>query len=1530
MKSDTPFPIFLMPVKLETRFVNIKYVSAGKLQLRKELWVRIFPDRVFLNSFNPNLSSEESKDLEKYVKQTLNRKKSSANEIAQKEAWQFLVSKYGVYRASWLLQAPDANQDNSSNDNLAFFYQWLPDYFRLYLYSNGEKSEPIDLANLGDFRNRLQIFEEADWLTDFDRAVEIGMAIRVPLESHQLKFDRIIVVGLRGEGTKASTKLINELIDCHLYTEGFSFLEYGTPTNNVEAVKSGYSSRDEYDAPGSFSSAVKGIDLRPDRLVVVTSDEPNNARLQDLFQNIPEKYIEDNFNFAQLTATGLGLPLKNFKHVDKANLVPPRLHHLVQKATWFAMGGQALEHLLGDNLTNETHEDIWNFYSTYVKNRGPLPAIKIGDLPYGILPVAHIRGIYNSTKVNIPENGTPQEKRELVLAKLFEKWLGWVNDIDQTAAQSQVPRLLGSLNPDQTLVEILSMEPVSSFLQTRVLELERMKNVLPDRFENPEVFPLPNSIFSFPPKLVEAIVNPGQNPENADFDKNLQHADSAFNELDQLFGDFLSKPHLLRYSPILTFRNAGSVNNEDLGNLEITPENERDWYKNEFLDLVLNRLKGIEKPYDGKTDFLLFELLNESFYNALRRYDKVVTFQPELADVKGIVAYQVDLEKEALMQLEGTQVSKGDKIFKLLGKYQDNSLPDRTVLIRAPFDGTIDKVYLQAGKPLADDRQLFRLRNEEKREAIKLQLAALQAQTILEIERIKTEGGDFVKAQEQAVMEALDLNSFRLDAWLTGLAYQRIDRLRKQTGKGKGVFFGAYGWVEDLEERNPAIIDDRLEEHSKSTFVDQNDAEGGIIHAPSSAQAVTSAMFRQSFSTYKGTLEKVNPFTLSLTSNRIRRGKKLMDGLRQDQELEALLGYQLERFFHDQGRDELIYPLRASYPLTINKMLTNDGQEVGLSQLTVINALDLAENYQGNDPLIKKGIDLIEDVLDGSADLLFYEAGFQMLQGDFAQAAAAADAAKGEIDPSETLALKTRIPGTGQTHKLTMLFHPPSMLGESVKENPKAFIEPTLEQWLKDIIGDLALISCDVTFWDTHKAKRKLIAKTQLSLDRLNIGYLDLFYLCSSPIENDASELEQRIIAAAKDNITLPEGTTNFQYEIGEGDSKGEPNVHELVELLLFIHSLFKESRSLRAPDLNIDDEATDDLISSKDENALRLLKQKLAVCIDELSKQNTPLSSLAKYDIQNAKGSVVLPTDPAKLIALQNRCYAESAQKSKEAAALLNQWNDIDGHADRAQILESVAKILFGKPFKLLIPFHLPPTFQRKIKVDQKLLVGSSMLKFKNGNFGGLERIRHWLDSRAAVSPQAESFADFLMMAENWTSLPSQLHNPFLEKWKFNIAQYTGEGQFPWIALDEEEIQTLRERPFYNGVLQTPLENGKSYPQMGVSVVSYLPDNLELDSGIAYGLFIDQFSEFIPNKKVNTGVAFQYDAPNNEAPQALLLAAPSDSVAFKGRWEIEDLRDIIHDTMDLTKVRMVDADAVQKFGYTLPMTFWLNIPSTI
>ena len=85
-------------------------------------------------------------------------------------------------------------------------------------------------------------------------------------------------------------------------------------------------------------------------------------------------------------------------------------------------------------------------------------------------------------------------------------------------------------------------------------------------------------------------------------------------------------------------------------------------------------------------------------------------------------------------------------------------------------------------------------------------------------------------------------------------------------------------------------------------------------------------------------------------------------------------------------------------------------------------------------------------------------------------------------------------------------------------------------------------------------------------------------------------------------------------------------------------------------------------------------------------------------------------------------------------------------------------------------------------------------------------------------------------------------------------------------------------------------------------------------------GLLLDEWTEVIPADTETTGVAFHFDKPNAEPPQAILLALPAQ---FTGAWKWGDLVDALQETLDLARSRAVEPQQIDQTALSvfLPAT---------
>jgi hypothetical protein len=85
-------------------------------------------------------------------------------------------------------------------------------------------------------------------------------------------------------------------------------------------------------------------------------------------------------------------------------------------------------------------------------------------------------------------------------------------------------------------------------------------------------------------------------------------------------------------------------------------------------------------------------------------------------------------------------------------------------------------------------------------------------------------------------------------------------------------------------------------------------------------------------------------------------------------------------------------------------------------------------------------------------------------------------------------------------------------------------------------------------------------------------------------------------------------------------------------------------------------------------------------------------------------------------------------------------------------------------------------------------------------------------------------------------------------------------------------------------------------------------------------GLLLDQWTEVIPSTTKDTGLTFQFDRPDNEPPQAILVVTPATA---DGLWHWEDLTAALNETLDLAKLRAVEPVEIDATPYSrlLPAT---------
>jgi hypothetical protein len=83
-------------------------------------------------------------------------------------------------------------------------------------------------------------------------------------------------------------------------------------------------------------------------------------------------------------------------------------------------------------------------------------------------------------------------------------------------------------------------------------------------------------------------------------------------------------------------------------------------------------------------------------------------------------------------------------------------------------------------------------------------------------------------------------------------------------------------------------------------------------------------------------------------------------------------------------------------------------------------------------------------------------------------------------------------------------------------------------------------------------------------------------------------------------------------------------------------------------------------------------------------------------------------------------------------------------------------------------------------------------------------------------------------------------------------------------------------------------------------------------------GLVLASWSELLPGRTASAAVGFHYDAPSARAPQAILLCSVLDDPGY----DLDVVRRIVEQTLDLARWRTVGPETLQDLGQFLPAAY--------
>jgi hypothetical protein len=731
------------------------------------------------------------------------------------------------------------------------------------------------------------------------------------------------------------------------------------------------------------------------------------------------------------------------------------------------------------------------------------------------------------------------------------------------------------------------------------------------------------------------------------------------------------------------------------------------------------------------------------------------------------------------------------------------------------------------------------------------------------------------QALDAALREVLDLAAYRFDAWVTSLAHFRLDELRRTAPNG-GIVLGAYGWIEEVLPQ-PQVT------------------PLGYVHAPSIAHAATAAVLRSGYLTHRGGSQPA--MAVDLTSDRVRLGLHLLDGVRAGQPLGAMLGYRLERSLHDGGAglDQYIDVLRRVASFT-GTSTTDSGAVEAIAATDVVDGLALLRKFHAdqNDfwttpglpapglpppgpgrAQLSTAIQQLDEALDAVADLALSESVHQLMRGNRIRAGATLDAiARGDAPPPELDVVQTPRAGTALTHRLLAVATATTAPGWA--NTPRALAEPRLNAWAAALLGAPARVRARARFVNPAGTE---LATIEFGLDTLGVAPLDLLALPeSSGLTGELADRLGRAARAARPASVPASATMQLVTERAANWAATIVSVSEWLALLQAVRRLIGGARALAPSDLVAPGDPAGAIDTGELQRRADVADGQLRNALAALQTTAAADAALTGAAAFGVTGAVPAP-DAAQWGAQKDAALTELRRRTAALDGLARGFTRAGASPDVQRDYDiGRLRAIFGDSF-LALPALSPA-----------LSAGWPQLWANSGHLkqGDALAVTRWLQRSGRVHAGAARLDTALLYAEALAghSLGS-----------FDVAQLPFATGDRWVGLD---------------LAATP-------PASRLSLVAFSPLPVAAGASVA-GLLVDSWVEVVPADQQVTGIAFHYDDPTTRAPQGILLAVRPDDFP---EWTLEAVEGSILEALDLAKLRLVDPDALSALGHYLPALYF-------
>ncbi|MGG5889737.1 hypothetical protein ACLF3G_21600 [Falsiroseomonas sp. HC035] len=1277
--------------------------------------------------------------------------------------------------------------------------------------------------------------EDFAWVTDFARAQAVGMALTIPqadLAGRALAngVPRLVVLGVDWTMTpeEAAQRLAAQL-EAHGYADGLEFLAPGTPTN----ARSG----------GAEHRAEQAQRFHPAPWVAPAATP------------LPAEAEAARLALALGLDPGLAPSLARFPGGAADRETVPRE---ANTALWGAVFGFWFAELLDGMVPEPMLDALRSHVRDFLRPAGPLPALRIGRQPYGLLPVLGlpIRRTQEAAFAAWPAF-------EAGLARMLGRMRGWAEapslpgaaasrPLDALPGMANIPR--GEDTPD-VLAAILKRGPVAARGAVRLTigEWSRLHSTAA-KDEAARLHAL----------RVGAIF-----------------ADLGLSQERLMVSEHTTLPRILPERMPVPMRGLPWVAAELAGS---------DAPRRAYEKLAA-RLEGLSRSRDDDQEdrnrVMLaqsadhFDTLYEAllFVSAAHEVERLVlklvldlprqagiaTTQRFAAEMAGIEATPAG---SALLQVETP--------WQALGLQRAGAATSLAQEVHAGLEA-VRHLPPQAVEPETGFRDLH---------------AQRRAAEIL---------ADRPAAElDHALRGLLDCGSHRLDAWITSVATRRLEALRGATRQG--LHLGGWGIVHDLRP-------DPLGEASE-----------GFVQVPTLRHGAAAAVIRAAHMANRD--DSPDAFAVRLDSARVRDALAISEGVGQGQPAGALLGYRLEkRLLEDKPRAKFIGPLRRLCPLPGAAAVVAPVPEAveAMPPAGVVDGLALAMLWQERDndaAFFAKlrphaGFDLAEpdlaalrthlqallELADAFGDLWSFEAVHHLASGNLDRAAAAMAVTDRQAQPPEAQGVRTPREAWGYTQKLLWL-RSADAVAEGWPADVAAEAEPVGNAIAASLLGppDRFALAGEVVAEDGTTTPLAGLALTDLGLSPLG-----LLRLAEAEAEGGLSRLEARAGAVLERRAApLPAGgRVRMRPDPPEGAEAF--GLAALLALLIAAREALFDRPAANCRDIvpprgpvadGVERAALRARVQAL-ENAVTNAVAALDAAADRAARLEALRTASALAEVpalvhadptpeRMAEEAVALAVEAARasLEALRQRCATRLADATQAEA----EGTESPGEAVAADA-EAIRRV-FGAGFPILPPFSLPP--EEAAACEASLGQRAELL----GPGGAFEIVR-WQRAMAMVRPRMRA----LLGALDAASLTGHEAGATA-----NLVQLPLQPGQRWVAL--------------------PFADPERPPRATLLAAVLLGDtgsaDVALDAPFA-GFAIDSWVEAIPERRVTTSVTFHHDAPGARPPQSILLAL-DPGLGAQG-WSTDALLAAVREAFDLARLRLLAPEDIAGHGAVLPTT---------